>query len=723
MGQEVIITSVTANTPVQIYYCNSIGESCVYVSTVAVFPFSFVVPNPYDNQDFTIKIIDTQGCEVSQEVDITPTPTPTITATITRTPTNTPTNTQTSTVTPTITSTVTPTITTTPTNTPSSSMDSLVSPHIIGKNFLTTSQDACNDIVSVINYYTYISESNLTPVIGVEVYATSVNNVLYNPVNGENKYIKMNFGGTFYAVQINNVGEITYFEICEGQVTPTPTNTTTPTNTPTVTTTQTPTNTNTSTITNTPTVTTTQTPTNTVTPTKTSTNTQTPTNTPTNTPTPTNTLTPTAQTPTPTNTPTNTLTPSITPTKTPTQTPTNTLTPTKTPTQTPTNTLTPTKTPTPTPTFIPDNYFNLNAGYNDFVWDIDVQSDGKILVGGSYTQYKAQPQYFISRLNPNGTLDSTFKSQTVLSTGFDSGVETIKVLSDGKLLVGGGFNQYMSTNSYGIARLNSNGFIDTTFNSPLSNSTDSVRTIAVQSDGKILIGGLFSRTLGVPYRNLARLETNGTADASFDTGTGFNIGFNGFVGTVVVQPDGKILVGGSFNTYKGLTQNYIVRLNTDGSVDSSFNVGTGFNSTGPDSMLLQSDGKILVGGGFTTYKGLTQNRIVRLNTDGSIDGSFNSGTGFNLDVYSIKQQSDNKYIITGAFTSYDGVTKNRIVRLNTDGSIDSSFNIGTGLNDSPLMSEIQSDGKILVGGNFTSYNGTSALRIVRLNSDGSIEIP
>jgi hypothetical protein len=93
-------------------------------------------------------------------------------------------------------------------------MDSLVSPHIIGKNFLTTSQDACNDIVSVINYYTYISESNLTPVIGVEVYTTSVNNVLYNPVNGENKYIKMNFGGTFYAVQINNVGEITNFQSC-----------------------------------------------------------------------------------------------------------------------------------------------------------------------------------------------------------------------------------------------------------------------------------------------------------------------------------------------------------------------------------------------------------------------------------------------------------------------------------------------------------------------------
>ena len=295
MSQEITITSVTANTPVEIYYCNSIGDNCVYVATVSVFPYTFNAPPPYDNQDIIVKIIDTQSCVNELIIPISPTPTPSVTSTPTNTPSYTPTNT----ITPTKTLTQTPTKTSTPTNTatntPTQTTTPVISVHPVGNIVSTVSADTCASTITLTNYYTYIAEANLIPVVNAIVYQTVVNGTLYNPYNGNYQYIKMGWGNDYYIVKIGLSGEIIEFQLCVA-----------PTNTPTQTNTQTPTNT----------VTPTQTPTNTVTPTNTETPTQTPTN---------------------TETPTNTVTPTKTPTSTPTSTPTNTPTNTQTPTQTPTN--------------------------------------------------------------------------------------------------------------------------------------------------------------------------------------------------------------------------------------------------------------------------------------------------------------------------------------------------------------------------------------------------
>jgi hypothetical protein len=214
MSQEVTISSVTANTPVDIYYCDSMSASCVYVATVATFPYTFDVLDPYDNGDFVIKIVDTQGCEIGHIIEITPTPTPTTTITptqtITVTPTNTPTNTITPSVTPTntITPTITPTITSTPTATP------VIASHAIGNTLSVSSANTCTDTVTIVNYYTYMSQANLVPVNGAIVYQTNVGGTLYNPFNGGNRYLKMGFGGNYYVVQINSGGGIINFELC-----------------------------------------------------------------------------------------------------------------------------------------------------------------------------------------------------------------------------------------------------------------------------------------------------------------------------------------------------------------------------------------------------------------------------------------------------------------------------------------------------------------------------
>jgi len=214
MSQQVTISSVTANTPVDIYYCDSMSASCVYVATVSTFPYTFDVLDPYDDTNFVIKIVDTQSCEIGQVILVTPTQTPTNTATPTPTITVTPTNTSTNTPTPTVTPTNTTTLTLTPTNTSTPTSTPVIAYHAIGANLSVSSANTCSDTVTIVNYYTYISQANLTPVNGAIVYQTNVGGTLYNPFNGGNRYLKMGFGGDYYIVQINASGSIVNFEIC-----------------------------------------------------------------------------------------------------------------------------------------------------------------------------------------------------------------------------------------------------------------------------------------------------------------------------------------------------------------------------------------------------------------------------------------------------------------------------------------------------------------------------
>jgi len=363
-----------------------------------------------------------------------------------------------------------------------------------------------------------------------------------------------------------------------------------------------------------------------------------------------------------------------------------------------------------------DTGFNPGTGANSTIRSLALQPDGKVFIGGAFTSYNGTSRNGIARLNADGSLDTSFNP----GTGADDAVISLTVQPDGKVLIGGAFTSYNGTLRNRIARLNTDGSLDTSFN-PGTGADGWLNSFTVQPDGKILIGGEFTIYNGTPRNRIARLSGDGGLDSSFNAVTGSN----NDIEAIIVQPDGRLLIGGAFTGYNDTPRNCIARLNNDGILDTSFNPNVGISSLTSDlhvtSLALQLDGKILIGGAFASYNGTPRNCIARVNSDGSLDTGFNPGTGANSTIWSLALQPDGRVLIGGWFTSYNGTPRKCIARLNPDGSLDTSFNPGTGADGGVESLTVQPDGKILIGGTFTSYNGTSRNRIARLNTDGSLD--
>ncbi len=361
-----------------------------------------------------------------------------------------------------------------------------------------------------------------------------------------------------------------------------------------------------------------------------------------------------------------------------------------------------------------DNLFVALVGVRGVVTDIVVQPDGKILVAGNIGAINQLARRQIARFNADGSADATFNPTTLIGTTSDS-VQALALQADGKILVGGTFfSPGGGSPRPTLQRLNADGSPDNTFNAPASATMlFYVSDIVIQPDGKIIT------VPGDPncgcILSAKRYNTDGSQDTSFSAT--FNTTNFQSVNRAVLQPDGKILVAGGFTIVNGTPRGRVARLNADGSLDNTFNPLGGANNTVYD-IALQSDGKILIGGSFLSYNGSGRNYLARLNSDGNLDGTFTTGT--DQTVTAIKIESNGKIIIGGNFTTVNGVSRNKIVRLNPDGTIDSSFNIGTGIDGLVNSLALQPDSKILVGGNFTKYNEVQKVSIVRLLNNNSV---
>ena len=339
---------------------------------------------------------------------------------------------------------------------------------------------------------------------------------------------------------------------------------------------------------------------------------------------------------------------------------------------------------------VPD-LLSVNAGGD--VRAIAVQPGGKILIGGSFTNLAGQPRNFIGRLNPDGSLDPDFNPNA------DNIVNCFALQPDGEILVGGYFQNLSGQVRTCIARLFPDGTLDTNFAPSISlGGTPFVNALVVQPDGKILVGGQLGGLDGQFNPNLGRLNPDGSLD------TGFSCPINSpGVYSVALLSDGRIMVGGQFcNNWC-----YLDRLNTNGALDTTFNP---VPSDVIDAILIQPDGKILLGGAFTSLMGAGRSGLARLNPDFTLDSTFNPGA--NGSVTSLALQADGKILVGGSFTTLAGLSRTNLGRLKPDGSIDTTF--FPAANSNVLALALQPDGAVLVGGPFGIVSGQSRSGLARL---------
>lgn len=345
---------------------------------------------------------------------------------------------------------------------------------------------------------------------------------------------------------------------------------------------------------------------------------------------------------------------------------------------------------------------------NGPVHAIAVQSDGKIVIGGEFTSVGGITRSNIARLNVDGTLDTAFDPGTAVEClGCYQVVSALAIQADGRILVGGRFTVLGGIACTNIGRLNTNGTIDPSF---VAGTDGDVLELAALSDGKILVAGAFFTLNGPTRAGIGRLNSNGSLD------TNFNAGANETVNSLAVQPDGRIVVGGDFTMLGGQSRIGIGRLKADGSVDDSFNPPAIAEEM--DALALQVDGKILVGGDFTMIGDVPRAGIGRLNTDGSVDGSFDPGME-GAGLHTLVVQPDGKILVGGFFTQLAGQACTNIGRLNPAGSLDASFHPTTDNGVNRFV--VQADGSILVGGSFSTLGGTNRNHLGRLYSDGRLD--
>lgn len=394
-----------------------------------------------------------------------------------------------------------------------------------------------------------------------------------------------------------------------------------------------------------------------------------------------------------------------------------------------------------------DDSFNTGTGFkyittlsrslelNDFA----VQPDGKILVMGEFNRFNNLNVHSLIRLNTDGSLDNTFNFLPSYSTAKVTSNEFNKILiqDDGKIIIIGDIG---NGNLRNITRLNPDGTRDTTFN--IANGY--YGTICLAPNNKYYVS--FQLTIGSNYnmKSLARINSNGTFDSSFPVVDFLPV--NDYLTTInkILIDDNHIYVGGNFarlvSSTSAFNRRCLLRLNLDGTLDTTFNIGTGFTSSSYYNVASvyeikkQDDGKILVAGLFNRFNGnvagLTNN-IVRLNNDGSRDTNFLNPSHLDLNfIKTVSLFSDNKILASGG--NYDNFYLSIpttlgsdifISIMNPDGTKNINFNnISKDFFDSKVLDIHESaDNKIYACGDFHLYNGEVKKFFIRLNSDGSID--
>ena len=340
-----------------------------------------------------------------------------------------------------------------------------------------------------------------------------------------------------------------------------------------------------------------------------------------------------------------------------------------------------------------------------------VLSDGKVLVAGEFTAYYGEYCPGLARVLSTGDVDRDFVCDGYLNAG----VRAMALKRTAKRSWAGTSRwpaRPRGRTSPGLTWPAAWTRRSRTAPCSTARSTQWPR----KADGKFIVGGDFTSTQPVPRTRIARVQGDGTLDASFNPG----VGANGVVYAVAVQADGKIVIGGTFTSVGGTARTRIARLNADGTVDATFVPTTGCDGD-VRTVAIQADGRVVIGGDFTNVNSVSRPRIARLNTNGTLDATFNPGAGFDAMVTSALVQPDGRIVTGGLFTAFSGVARFHIARLATNGTLDATFNPGTGFDGHVLALARQADGRLVAAGMFTHFNAASRSGVARLTATGALD--
>lgn len=388
--------------------------------------------------------------------------------------------------------------------------------------------------------------------------------------------------------------------------------------------------------------------------------------------------------------------------------------------------------PQPIQTGGPDGGFYAGQGPNERVSAIALQPDGRVLIGGRFTRVDGMPRPGLARLREDGSLDESFDPGTGVGPPGVVTISAIAVLPDGRVVVGGNFTSYNGVPRLGLAGLQPDGRLDEGFGSGVGGSVTDLR---LQPDGRLLVGGLFSTVHGVGRTNVARLNPDGSVDLNFNRGRGPN----GAVRALALESDGHIVLAGSFTAVDGRASIAVARLQVDGTLVPGyfssgpilpashnepchpFPQGSSGNAPLLTAVAALPDGKAIVAGAFTSYGGFARSYLVRLNSNGSVDTNFIVSPAPDAVVNTVALQPDGKILIGGCFSTVGGVPCPGLARLHRDGTVDSAFGVAPGLTSAGLPPvgpmAIQPDGRILVGGSFLGMSGFMRRHLIRLQGD------
>lgn len=356
-----------------------------------------------------------------------------------------------------------------------------------------------------------------------------------------------------------------------------------------------------------------------------------------------------------------------------------------------------------------DSSFGSGIGPDGYVKDLSLTEDGKIIIGGNFTTYDGVPRYGIAQLNPDGSLDTSFDP----GIGFAGYVSCVAVRPDGRIIVGGYLYSYNGVAMYNLIQLNPDGSVDDTFD--VANGPDSgVASMALLEDGSLLIGGSFFYYDSTDSPYLAKILPDGSLDPSFFTGSGPSWAIT----AMAVAPNSQIYLGGVFQTYDAFYSPGLVRINADGSIDNTFSTGSGLAGL-TNAIIILPDGDLLVGGYIYEYDAQFVHNIIQLNDDGSMDPTFELPFPEIDDVYELLLQPDMQVVVATYWDYYLLTQPITLFRMNPDGILDLSFNPQTGASDQVYAIETAND-QIVIGGSFTRYDGQDRNQLARLNLDGSL---